>query len=131
MQLSTLTIQTIAFLAATSQAWMLTAYDKSGNCNTNSAPAPRTRVLTGAPNLTRCFTFDQSMPGTGCTEYFPGGQRACGPSGSLLPMSVRTHSGGCKVYREVNCQGYATEYPAGNWCVAGWGAAIRSFSCSG
>ncbi|KAF6796363.1 hypothetical protein CSOJ01_13247 [Colletotrichum sojae] len=134
MHFSTVTV-ILAGLCATAQAWEVVAYDNTDRCDANDNT--RYRSITGAPGLTRCFTFDQDMPGTGCREYIRGGAANQGCiSGSLLPSSVLLSAGRCVLFDQPGCQGrYSdTNRPVDHYCLSfardNWGK-IRSFSCSG
>lgn len=111
----------------------VTAYD-IGHCSANSNT--RYRIITGAGSLTRCMTFDQDMPGTGCREYTNGGANNGGcVTGSLLPKSVFARAGRCVFFSQPGCQGgYSDSNGPINDCTDAsrteW-ANIRSFWCAG
>ncbi|KZL86135.1 hypothetical protein CI238_09127, partial [Colletotrichum incanum] len=104
MHISTVGTFILATLCASSQAWEVVAYDNVYSCNANDNT--RYRSITGASSLTRCMTFDQDMPGTGCREYRNGGATNGGcTSGSLIPMSLILRGGRCVIFDQPGCQG--------------------------
>nr|XP_036575241.1 uncharacterized protein CTRU02_14777 [Colletotrichum truncatum]KAF6781785.1 hypothetical protein CTRU02_14777 [Colletotrichum truncatum] len=131
------TVGIVALLCASAKAWEVTAYDNVANCDANDNT--RYRIVSGASNNERCYTFDWDMPGTSCTEFQRGGASKGGcVSGSLLPRSVVFKGGACSAFNEVNCQGSKSSHTGemnGRFgCSSleryGWGP-IRSFRCRG
>ncbi|KAK3996566.1 hypothetical protein QBC44DRAFT_304074 [Cladorrhinum sp. PSN332] len=127
MRFSTISFQFLALVATGAEAWQVAAYDSAHSCY--ALFAPRIRMISGGPELNDCFTFDQPMPGTACTEEFPGGTRSC-TSGSLLPTSVRFFGSECDAYTEPNCDGFRSilNTGCGPTCLH---MAVRSFRCYG
>lgn len=152
MQLSVIGL--VALLASQVQAWegthpflpsqaacagdthvrsKVTAYDIA-SCSANSNT--RYRIITGATSLTRCMTFDQDMPGTGCREYTNGGANNGGcVTGSLLPKSTFAQAGRCVFFDQPGCVGRYSDSngPISACTDAHWleWSNIRSFWCSG
>nr|XP_036585159.1 uncharacterized protein CTRU02_04619 [Colletotrichum truncatum]KAF6795056.1 hypothetical protein CTRU02_04619 [Colletotrichum truncatum] len=122
------TVGIIALLCASAQAWEVTAYDNVRDCNADDNT--RYRIIGGASNNERCYTFDQDMPGTSCAEFQRGGATHSGcVSGSLLPRSVVFKGTRCSAFNEPNCQGSKSLHTGnmnGRWSCSsleryGWG----------
>src|SRR5690349_7731022 len=100
MQLPSLSIALLSLMgaASTAQAWELTAYSNTRDCNPSQSPA--FRVLTGAPSLTNCFTFTRDMPGTGCTHWSDFGRTRsnCDRDSFQYPASVWIRGGFCAIF---------------------------------
>ncbi|KAK4165462.1 hypothetical protein QBC43DRAFT_351035 [Cladorrhinum sp. PSN259] len=138
MRLQTfLAIYLFSLLSGFAQAWELTGYNNVPDCSANSGTVYR--ILTGAPNLNRCFTFTQDMPGTGCREYLNGGASngPCNTGNIQYPWSVRVRGEFCAVFTNANCDSGGRSVVAGfGECVSfqtspnSW-LPIRSYWCSG
>jgi hypothetical protein len=111
------------------------AYDNAYNCNADDNT--RYRYITGAPDLTRCMSFNYDMPGTGCEEFRNGGTSHGGcTTGNLTPLGLVLRGGRCVMFDQKDCKG--NKYDSGgpiNGCrnlKTGPGMApIYSFWCSG
>ncbi|KAM7198391.1 hypothetical protein V8F20_006152 [Naviculisporaceae sp. PSN 640] len=129
----------VAALVGQSQAWQVTAYDNTQTCSADGNT--RYRVISGATDNNRCYTFDRDMPGTACTEYTRGGWAKGGcVTGSLIPKSVAFQGGGCRVFSAPDCgagnNGHYQDSNGGTYgCFrgleTGFGGGIRSFWCYG
>ncbi|KAJ3539438.1 hypothetical protein NM208_g5491 [Fusarium decemcellulare] len=131
MQFSTSAI--LALLVASSHAWEITAYDNDKKCEANGET--RYRVISGAPNDNKCFTFGEAMPGTSCIEFQKGGG-TFGPctGDNLVPRSIFQEASRCVVFDQPGCHGRFADQNGGRGCGNiedhGWGT-IKSFWCMG
>ncbi|RGP81006.1 pfs domain-containing [Fusarium longipes] len=134
MHFSTVSTVILATLCASSQAWEVVAYNNVWGCNADDNTMYR--VISGAPDLGRCMTFDRDMPGTSCREYRNGGTSVGGcVSGSLIPWSMILRGGRCVIFDQPDCHGRfrdsngpvngCSDFRSGEW------GQIRSFWCSG
>ncbi|KAJ3544247.1 hypothetical protein NM208_g3154 [Fusarium decemcellulare] len=120
-----------SILALTSNAFELTIYNNVGGCDAKDDTMYR--ILGGASNGT-CYTFDDPMPLTYCSEFKRGGWEGPGgcQGGSLLPQSIiQQNPIPCTFYSEKNCQG--TSQQTIDTCVDGSSLGIsnwKSFSCT-
>ncbi|KAK4456571.1 hypothetical protein QBC42DRAFT_322277 [Cladorrhinum samala] len=136
MQFSTLFLATLSILSSGASSWQLAAYMDVEHCDVQRNSAYR--VLDGPSNLNNCFTFQQSMPGTGCRAFTNGGALygTCTSPGPSGPISVQVR-GTCTIYSQANCQGISAV--VGNrQCGQLRGeinilpySIIRSYKCSG
>ncbi|KAK3998089.1 hypothetical protein QBC44DRAFT_363614 [Cladorrhinum sp. PSN332] len=127
---------TLSLVTSSANAWQLTAYN-SDDCWVSSATTYR--VLFGPSTLNNCFTFQQDMPGTGCTHFTNGGANngPCTSAGFTAPWSVWVR-GTCTIFSEANCSGGKTAVVGDRQCGILPGAIgilprsqIRSYRCSG
>ncbi|ORY16233.1 hypothetical protein BCR34DRAFT_584451 [Clohesyomyces aquaticus] len=129
MQIPVFTV--LGLLSFHIKAFEITIYNDINQCEANDESMYR--IISGASNGT-CYTFDDDMPGTDCSQYNKG--EGEGPTGctteSLLPVSVHQKNGNrpCTFYFEGGCQG--TSYQTAEWCVDTGVVGIPhfgSFSC--
>ncbi|KAK4223584.1 hypothetical protein QBC38DRAFT_516570 [Podospora fimiseda] len=127
MKLSVITIQLLGLVATGVDAWKVTAFDKVASCSINGEP--RRRVITGAPTLNGCMTFDRDMPGTGCVEHSGGRTGGC-TTGSLFPKAIEFWATKCLAFRRDNCNADGgTITVTGRSCIVQ--NDMRSFYCVG
>ncbi|ORY16234.1 hypothetical protein BCR34DRAFT_638677 [Clohesyomyces aquaticus] len=99
-----LMLHILAFLCASSLAFEVAIYNNVDGCDANGETTYR--IIDGISDAT-CYTFDQPMPNTDCTQFVRGGAEK-GPcsNASLLPKSIFTHNQDrfCALYTDPDCK---------------------------